>query len=346
MAAQRHLRHNAARRAIDDFKRPRRGHFMRLSLLILTPLLLCAEDPPDRVTELVETMRQLAFAGNEHAVGLLVPTLIQALAKPHPEGALAWNQVGTHHAVQGNFTEAEHAYRRGIQLAERAGTSRGTLALLLLNLGQLYLETGADAGQAKGMVRRALNLAEESYNVNSVELSSFIYVLGVAQKQSGNRKDARRQFERALLLAGHTRDGRIGRGLILANLAVLHAEDKQWNEAEDAILQALALLKDNFGVAHPALVPAYINLARIQRQFKQWDRASQALRRARVITETQLGPGHRYMVVILLESAFISKKSGRSSDAREQARRAKSIAASLPDSSVGETWIHISDLRR
>lgn len=320
---------------------------MKLSLLILTPMLLCADVPPDRVTDLVETMRQLTFAGNQHAVGLLVPALIQVLAKPHPQGALAWNQIGMYHAVQGNFTEAEHAYRRGIHLAEQAGTGGGTLALLLLNLGQLYLDAEASAGQAESIVRRALRLAEESYGASSVELASFIYVLGVAQNRSGNRKEARKQFERALLLAaGPTIDGRIRRGLILANLAVLHAEDKRWNEAEDAILQALALLEQNFGVAHPGLVPAYINLARIHRQFKRWDRANLALQRARAITETQLGPGHSYMVVILLESAFVSKKTGRPSEAREQARRAKSIAASLPRSSIGETWIHVSALTR
>jgi tetratricopeptide (TPR) repeat protein len=162
--------------------------------------------------------------------------------------------------TQGNSAEAERAYRRGIRLVEQSGTDRDTLALLLLNLGRLYLEAGGRAGQAETIVRRALKLAEESYDSDSEELSYFIYVLGTAQNKSGNRRDARRQFERALLIAGKSRDGNIRRGFILANLAVLCAEDKQWNEARDTSLQALALLGQNLGEAHPELVPAYLNL--------------------------------------------------------------------------------------
>jgi hypothetical protein len=70
---------------------------MKRLMLFLTPLLLCAADP-DRVTKLVETMRELTFAGDQPAVGRLVPTLIRELATPHPRGALAWNQIGVYHA--------------------------------------------------------------------------------------------------------------------------------------------------------------------------------------------------------------------------------------------------------
>ena len=248
--------------------------------------------------------------------------------------------------MQGNSAEAERAYRRGIRLVEQAGTDRGTLALLLLNLGELYLQAGGRAGQAVTILTRALKLAEKSYVSDSEELSNFIYVLGAAQKQSGNRRDAQSQFERALLIAGTSRTGEIRRGSILANLAVLRAEDKQWNEAKDTTLQALALLEQNLGETHPELIPAYLNLARIQAQFKRWDLASTALERARVITETQLGPEHRYMVVILESSSFVLKKTGRRSEAREQARRAKLIATSLPRATAGETWVHVSDLQR
>lgn len=318
---------------------------MKRLMLFLTPLLLCADDP-NRVAKLVETMRQLTFAGDQPAVGRLVPTLIHELEKPHPQSALAWNQIGVYHAVQGDSAEAERAYRRGIRLVEQAGTDRGTMALLLLNIGELYLEAGGRAGQAVTILSRALKLAEESYDSDSDELSNFIYVLGAAQHQFGNRCEALKQFERALLIAGKSRDGKIRRGLILANLAVLRAADKWWNEARDTTLQAIALLEQNLGASHPELVPSYLNLARIQRKFKRWDLARMALERARVITETQLGPEHRYMVVILESSAFVLKKTGRRSEARKQARRAKLIAASLPHAAVGETWIHVSDLQR
>ena len=322
---------------------------IRFSHLTWTLTLLCAAgsaDDSDLITQLVETMRKLSFAGDHLAAGRLVPELVHELAKPHAQAALAWNQIGVYHAVQGNFLEGERAYRRGIRLAEQAGNDRGTLALLLLNLGELYLEAGRPAGDAARILTRALNLAEQTYDAKSEELSNFIYVLAAAQNQCGNRKGALALFERALLIAGSSTDGTLRRGLILANLAVVRAEDGQWYEAKDASLQSIGLLEQNLGVAHPELVPAYLNLARIHRHFKRWDLASSALERARVITETQLGSQHRYMVAILESSAFVLRKTGHRSEAREQARRASLIAASLPRAKAAETWIDVSDLRR
>lgn len=321
------------------------GIVLRLTLL-LVPLLLHAQAAPDTVAELVETMRRLAFAGDQRAVGRIVPALVQALAKPHPQSALAWNQIGAYHAMEGDFSEAENAYRRGIQFAERTGAGRDTMALLLLNLGQLRLETADDTVQTERILGRALKLAEQSYAPDSEELSNFIYVLAVAQNRSGNRREARQQFARALAIAEQSRGRELRRGAILANLAVLRAEDKQWREADSLIRNAIALLEQNLGPTHPQLVPVYLNFARIQTRLKHWDVALSALERARVNTETRLGPAHGYMVAVLEASAFILRKTGRHAEAREQARRAKWIADSLPSARVGETWIHLSDLRK
>jgi hypothetical protein len=60
--------------------------------------------------------------------------------------------------LQGNFGEAERAHRRGIRLAEQAATGRGTLGLVLLNLGERYLQAG---GRADGR-DACLSLTEES----------------------------------------------------------------------------------------------------------------------------------------------------------------------------------------
>jgi tetratricopeptide (TPR) repeat protein len=317
---------------------------VKLFILLLVPMLLCSERP-DRVTELVETMRQLTFAGDQLAVGRLVPELIKELRKPHPQAPLAWNQVGIYHAVQGNFAESEIAYQRGIRLVERTETGRETLALLLLNLSELYLDFGGRVEQAEKIMRRALNLAEDLYLADPVKLSQFVYALAVARNQAGDRTGARALFQRALLLAAQTGGGNIQRGLILANLAVLLAEDKQWQEAREMILQALSSLEQALGVAHPQLVPTYINLARIERQFKRWDLAMVALERARVVTETQLGPQHGYMIGILESTAFVLRKTGRHSEAKEQARRAKLLASLLHHAPVGNTWVDVADLR-
>jgi tetratricopeptide (TPR) repeat protein len=230
-------------------------------------------------------------------------------------------------------------------LVERTETGRETLALLLLNLSELYLDSGGRVGHAEKILRRALELADDLYDTDPVKLSQFVYALAVARNQAGDRMGARGLFQRALLLAARTGGANIQRGLILANLAVLLAEDKQWQEAREMILQALFSLEQALGVAHPQLVPTYLNLARIERQFKRWDLALAALERARVVTETQLGPEHGYMIGILESTAFVLRKTGRHSEAKEQARRAKLLASLLQRPSVGNTWVDVADLR-
>lgn len=317
---------------------------MKLSMMFLTPVLLCAEEA-DRVTQLIETMRQLTFTGDQSAVGHIVPSLIRELAKPHAQGALAWNQIGVYYTTQGDFSRAEDAYRRGLRMVEHGGSDRNTLALLLLNLGELYLEADGGVSHGINILRRALTLAGELYKPESQELSHFLYVLAAAEHQYGNRRHARTLFERALLIAGRSSDRAFQRSLILANLAVLRAGDGQWQEARDTILQAIALQEQTLGLVHPELAPAYINLARIQIRLKHWDLANVALEKARTITETQLGADHRYMVAILESSAMVLRKTGHRSEAKEQSHRAKVIRKSLKQHTVGRTWIHVSDLR-
>ena len=321
---------------------------MKLLTVFLTLFLLSA-DGSDRVTDLVETMRRLTIAGDQPAVGHLVPVLIRELATPHPiphpMAALAWNQIGVYHATQGQIAEAERAYQRGIRLSEHAGTGGSELALLLLNLGELYLQSGATPSHTEAILRRASKLVAESFGPGASELANFLYMLGAVRMQAGHRKDARTYFERALVVAGETRDGQVRRGIILANLGVLSTQEGQWSQAKDTIASAVTLLEQNLGVGHPELVPCHLNLSRIYAQLKQWDLAAAAVERARVITETRLGPDHGYMVAVLESSAFVLRKTGRRAEAKEQARRAKSIAAALPRATAGGTWIHLSDLR-
>jgi len=318
---------------------------MKQFVLLLTPLLLCAEFP-DRVSDLVESMRKLTFAGDQAAVGRLVPILIGELAKPHPKAALAWNQIGAYEVTQGNFIEAERAYKRGIQLLEQAGIIDGDLALLQLNLGELYVQTGGRPGLAEALLRHALKVATMTYGPDAPQLAYYIYGLGLARLQSGDPKDAREHFERALMFPSEGRDGKIGRGIILANLAVVFAQDKNWNQARDTMSEAVSLLEQNFPPGHPDLVPTYLNLSTIHQHLKQWDSAGAALEKARAIVVTRLTPEHRYMSAVLNAQAQVLKKLGRRSEARELSRRAKALSALQANDPAASSWVHISDLKK
>ena len=318
---------------------------MLLSAILLLPLLLKAAEP-DRLTSLVEEMRQLTYAGNHQAAGRLVPVLLGELAKPHPQAASGWNQIGVYLHTLGDHAGAEHAYQRGIQLVQKEQDTSGDLAsLLLLNLASLYLETGRRPAHAELISRRALRMAIEQYGPASPQLVNFLCTLGAARQQQGDGQNARLYYQQALDLADKNSEGRLSRGVILASLGVLSARDKEWTQARDLLLQSIQTTEHVLGKSHPESVRAHINLARVYEHLQQWIPASANLKSAREITEAKLDPHHPLMVEILVTSASILRKTGHRREARDLSRRAKEIMAALPKDSAANTWIHAADLR-
>lgn len=314
-------------------------------LVLLLPLVLAAA-PPDRLADLIEQMRQFTLAGDHAAVGRLTPEVMEELTKPHPRAALAWNQVGIYFQVQGDFAEAERAYQQGIRLAEKDGNSAGDLALLLLNLASLYLETGQGPAHAEVLSRRALKYAIALHGPAAPELANFIYILGAARVEQGDRTDGRRFFEQAVDLAGDSSEGKLRQGFVRANLALLSALDKQWMPAKENFLQSIALIETALGSSHPDLIRTHLNLSRVYVQLKQWTLAAASVAKARDITEARLGDSHPLMADILITSASILRKTGHGREARDLDRRAQAITAAQPKNPAASAWIHAADLVR
>lgn len=314
-------------------------------LVLLLPLVLAAA-PPDRLADLIEQMRQFTLAGDHAAVGRLTPEVMEELTKPHPRAALAWNQVGIYFQVQGDFAEAERAYQQGIRLAEKDGNSAGDLALLLLNLASLYLETGQGPAHAEVLSRRALKYAIALHGPAAPELANFIYILGAARVEQGDRTDGRRFFEQAVDLAGDSSEGKLRQGFVRANLALLSALDKQWMPAKENFLQSIALIETALGSSRPDLIRTHLNLSRVYVQLKQWTLAAASVAKARDITEARLGDSHPLMADILITSASILRKTGHGREARDLDRRAQAITAAQPKNPAASAWIHAADLVR
>lgn len=319
---------------------------MFILVLVLSLPLVLAAAPPDRLADLVERMQQFTLAGDHAAVGRLTPEVMEELTKPHPRAALAWNQVGIYFQVQGDFAEAERAYQRGVSLAEKDGNSAGDLAIVLLNLTTLYLATGQGPAHAEVLSRRALKYAIALHGPAAPELANFIYILGVARAEQGDRQGGRRFFEQALELAGDSSEGKLHQGFVRANLASLSALDKQWMPAKENFLQSIALIETALGSSHPDLIRTHLNLAVVYVQLKQWTLAAASVAKAREITEARLGGSHPLMAGILITSASILRKTGHGREARDLDRRAKAITAAQPKNPAASAWIHAADLVR
>ena len=317
---------------------------MFIVVLVLSLPFLLAAAPPDRLADLIGQMRQLLLAGDQAAVGHLVPDLLEELAKPNPRAAIAWSQVGTYFQNQGDYGQAEQAYQRGIRLAEKEGNSAGDLEILLFNLASLYQATGQRPAHTELLCRRALKNAIALYGPRSPELTDFLSALGAARLQLGDRKDARRLYQQALDLAGDSSEGRVRLGFVYGNLGVLSALDRQWIDAKESFLQSIALVEALLGPSHPDLVRTHLNLAVVYAQLKQWTLASASVARAREITEARLGDSHPLMADILTTSASIMRKTGHGREARDLDRRAKAITDAQPKNPASSAWIHAADL--
>jgi tetratricopeptide (TPR) repeat protein len=316
---------------------------MTIAILFAFVLLLRSAET-DRLPTLVEEMRQRTETGDYSAAGRLLPALLEELAKPQPRAGSGWNQVGLYFHTQRQHAEAENAYLSGIRLIEKEDSATGDHALLLLNLATLYLEMGGRPAHAEILCRRAITLARQLYGFQSPALANFVYVLAIARLQQKDFKEARNYLDQALAHLDDSRYSTLSRGLILSNLAVVCAVEKQWIEARDLLSQSIQLMESVVGPLHPDLVRNYLNLTYVYEHFGQWPQAYSTVSKARQITETHFGPEHSLMIDSLEMSAVILRKTGRSSEARELRRRAKAIAQTLPDDPAARSWIHIADL--
>ncbi len=307
----------------------------------LFPVLLQVA-PPDRLTELTEELRQLTIRGDHQSAGRLMPSLLDEIAKGHPDAALAWNQAGVYFAAQGEYAEAERAYLKASRLVEHQKHNNHLRALLLANLATLYLETGRPV-LAEHFSRRSLASAQEADSPSSPELSNSYYLLSAARLQQGDAREGRKYLVQALELADSSGDRDRLRGEVLMNLAALERAERNWDRARELFLEALAITESSMGSSHPYLIRIHLNLGRIYEQLKQWEKASASLARAREITELRLGPGHLLMAEILKTTASVLRKTGHGREGRELRRRAAAIAKAQPKDS-GSVSVHVSEL--
>ena len=313
--------------------------------LIAIPLFVYAQGA-DRLSDLIMNMRRHHQAGDQGSIGRLVPLVVEEFANAHPDPlrALAWNQIGIYYATQGDLEQAERAYRRGIRFLDHRAPD-GNLPILLVNLAEVYLQRTTRPGEAASLLERALKLAAEWYGPNSPDLTQCLHTLGSARQQLGDRRGAKQYFEKALSLTDDSLEGRTLRGIILSNMSVLSALDKDWSTARNRLLEGLELLRQSVGRSHPDLIRPYLNLATTSQHLMVWDEANWYVEMARLITEARLGSDHPLMAEVLETSAIILRKQGRVAEAKQIRRRARAIrGAQAADPPVSR--VHVTDLIR
>jgi len=189
--------------------------------------------------------------------------------------------VGSGFATGDRFAEAEEFRREAVALMKSLDARPAGLAEALTDLGISYNSRGKYE-QARAVLEQAVGQIDNGIGKNSMKLVAPLQMLGGVHLALGQPDLAEAVWRRRLALC-ETESGDhadLRRGAALSDLALLHAQAKQYAEAERLLLQALALrkkadLRPTFGtaVALNRLANVYRDSGRAQEAEATFERA-------------------------------------------------------------------------
>ena len=195
-------------------------------------------------------------------------------------------------------------------------------AELELERGRLALARG-DATEARARFERAIREARRSEGQGSSAEGWALLGLGRSLRLQGETADARTALLRALAVhRGEVRTvdvrpaSTIGVIGAFVELAALERTEDRLAPARAYALDAIRSGRDELGVSHPRLAPAWTELARIELAVGDVSAAREAALRADAITEERLPPRHAARLEAHATLARIEASAERSAEPR------------------------------
>ncbi|WP_309895498.1 CHAT domain-containing tetratricopeptide repeat protein [Archangium sp.] len=267
-------------------------------LLMLVPLVNCAAGSVAAEASLDNRLRQAQTASDE---------------------AIALYKAG-------EYARAEPLYQRALALGEETlGKNHPTVATLLNNLANLYLEQGLYA-RAEPLLQRALALREETLGKNHPDVAFPLNNLASLYQAQGLYARAEPLLQRALALGEET-PGKNHPTVAtsLNNLAGLYQAQGLYARAEPLFQRALALGEETLGKNHPDVATSLNNLANLYLDQGLYARAEPLLQRALALGEETLGKNHPTVAALLSNLANIYLNQGLYARAEPLLQRALAL---------------------
>ena len=182
----------------------------------------------------------------------------------HPMVGSACLNLGIMMMSLGNYPEAiallERAFRIGMASLGPGSTAEGRG---LNNLGAAYSSAG-DLRRAEDYGRRALAAKERVSGRDSPVLITTLDLLAEVLTKLGRTAEARRDLERAMVIAKATAgEGSSEVGLLLVSLSRVCLRERDMRGAQKAILEAFEIRKHLVGEEHPTTAEIEILQARV-----------------------------------------------------------------------------------
>jgi CHAT domain-containing protein/tetratricopeptide (TPR) repeat protein len=234
--------------------------------------------------------------------------------------------------ARGDFAEAEHLIRRGIDIVDRIpGIIRGEKAILLNNLAALY-ELQGRLSDAESLYLQALSIREKDARGTDEERLTLLGNIASFYANIGETESAAAYFEKAEALLNSVPADSDARAAVLNNRGVF-LEQTQRTE------QAIALFDQAAHSAGPSArrlsrASSLHNLGTALLRRGRFDEARKHLLVAAEIRRSILGSDHPDLAVTLFSLAEIAEARGTLDEALTLAREASAILRRRVEQSI------------
>ncbi len=260
-----------------------------------------------------------------YAAGL--PLLRKAVAQDERSGdqrelAISLTRLGQLYRSQGNFSEAEAALLRAVDIGRRRSVSDEETAAAIGSLGAVYMQQGR-YGEAEPLLRRAMVIQREVSGAESRAMAAAVGNLGALYYHTRNIPEAERYFRQALAIDEKVLPGNDPAiAGAASNVGVVAYTQGNYAEAERAYSRALSIYEATLGPDHPRVAAASNNLAETYAIDGRYDEAEQYFKRALAIKEKTLSPTDPSLAAPLTGLANIYRDRARYAEAEPLYQRA------------------------
>jgi tetratricopeptide (TPR) repeat protein/predicted Ser/Thr protein kinase len=268
------------------------------------------------------------------------------LGDDHPQCSRLKINLAMAHLRNGERARARELLERALSEEEaRVGPSHPNLSMMLETLAQIASREQR-ASDSLAYAKRSVEILEASVGADNPQLGKAYANLANALPKE-QRKERIDLYERALtIIKKHYGETHPWVGGMMVNIALIHVDLEEYEQAQQVYKDALALQEKSLGSEHVDLISTLFNLADAHSRAGEHEDAIREAERAVEIRKTSSGADHPQFGVALLPYARVLRLAGRHQDALAHLNRAlEVIEASEEKTSLDTAHLEMGRLR-
>jgi tetratricopeptide (TPR) repeat protein len=231
--------------------------------------------------------------------------------------------LGNVYVNEDKLQDAEQVYRESLRIHKKAG-DRTQLVVLLRNLASVY-SLQARYDEALRVLQDALKIAKASPPLEPMISSAVINSIGVVHYRQGKVSKAEKMFNEAVQFLPES-GTLFDRADLLNNLGTVYHAKRQFEKAEEFLINALKIIEGQIGLRHPDLTFSLSALGVLYHDWRKYRESEAQYRRALSILEGQEGIFDTRIARLLHSLSRTYQADGRKADAAAALSQANDIA--------------------